>query len=383
VSDTPAFTPRAWGLAFASVFAALLAIILWQAIFVPRLAQDWFGGATEIPAAQIAIIQGKTSENLNGFQLIAPVNRSVVLEATVPLARAEAQPHLHWFVQRKDEKAEASLKWMAGATAASQPLSFKKDGRAEEWVANADPRWLGNVPVLRLEIQTDAPITLGPLTLRADSVAQRLKLMWEGWFGARPWKMADINFIEATDATENYYFNLTMIGALLLVVGAYAIHQHWYQQPVRFEVLTMVFLVGWALSTVRWEAELVQKVALSWQRYAGKTLEEKHLAADDHEYYWVVNAIMPHVANTPKFTAPVPIHFAKTERYDTGKLNYYAAPNPVLYVEKAPAQGTVFGVINVANGYDPAAKQLILGNGTVLRAERLAERGGAAVYRAL
>jgi hypothetical protein len=383
VSETPAFTLRAWGLAFASVFAALLAIILWQAIFVPRLAQDWFGGATEIPAAQIAIIQGKTSENLNGFQRIAPVNRSVVLEATVPLARAEAQPNIRWFVQRKDEKAEATLKWMAGTTVASQALTFKKDGSAEEWVAYGDPRWLGNVPVLRLEIQTDAPITLGPLTLRADSVAQRLKLMWEGWFGARPWKMADINFIEATDATENYYFNLTMIGALLLVVGAYAIYQHWHQLPVRFEVLTMVFLVGWALSTVRWEAELVQKVAHSWQRYAGKTLEEKHLSADDHEYYWVVNTIMPHVANTPKFTAPVPIHFAKTERYDTGKLNYYAAPNPVLYVEKAPAQGTVFGVINVANGYDPAAKQLILGNGTVLRAERLAERGGAAVYRAL
>ncbi len=383
MSETPAFTPRAWGLAFASVFFALLAIILWQAIFVPRLAQDWFGGATEIPAAQIAIITGKSSENINGFQRITPVNRSIVLEAKLPLGRAEVQPNIRWFVQRKDDTAQAAFQWLAGASVASQPVTFKKDNSAEEWAAMGDPRWLGSVPVLRLEIQTDAPITMGPLTLRADSVMQRLQRMGEGWFGAHPWKMADINFIEATDAGENYYFNLTMIGALLLVAAAYAIYQRWHQWPVRFEVLTMLFLVGWALSTVRWEVELVQKVANSWQRYAGKTLDEKHLAADDHEYYWVVNTVLPHVAPTPKFTSPVPIHFANAERYDTGKLNYYAAPNPLLYVDKAPAAGTVFGVINVANGYDPAAKQLTLGNGAVVRAERLAERGGAAVYRAL
>ena len=368
---------------FAAVTLALVVAALWQALFVPRLAQDWFGGATLIPDAQVKVVRGTVTPLPGGYQHISPINRSIVIEAKLPDAAAQTQPLVRWLIQRKDEKASATLNWLAGTTQASQSLIFRKDNIAEEWSAIGDPRWLGTIATVQLNVASDAPIVVGVLTLRADSVVQRLRLMWEGWFGLRPWKMADINFIEAGDASENYYFNLTVIAAMLLCAMSYSIFQRWHQLPVRFGVIAAIFLAGWAWSTLRWQVELVQKVAHSWQRYAGKTLHEKHLAADDHEYYWVIDALASQLPPSPKFTNPVFVHYANTERYDKGKLTYYAAPYPLAYLDKAPPAGAMFGVINVANDYDPASKQITLSNGVKFRAERVAERGSAAVFRAI
>ncbi len=368
---------------FAAFTLALVVATLWQALFVPQLAQNWFGGATSIAEAQLSVVRGDVTPLPGGYRHIAPVNRSIVIEAKLPETAAQSQPLVRWFVQRKDEKATANLQWIAGTAQATHALTFRKDNGAEEWSAIGDPRWQGTIASVQLNVTTDAPIVVGELSLRADSVAQRLRLMWDGWFGLRPWKMADVNFIEAGDTTENYYFNLTVIAAIFLATFTYSIYQRWHQQPVHFTVVAAIFLAGWVWSTVRWEVEFVQKVAHTWQRYGGKTLAEKHLAADDHEYYWLVDALASHVPPSPKFTNPMYVHYANTERYDKGKLTYYAAPHPLQYLDKAPPAGAMFGVINVANGYDLATKNITLSNGVKFRAERVAERGSAAVFRAI
>jgi hypothetical protein len=374
---------RDLGYAFALVTTALFVAILWQALFVPRLAQSWFGGGTVIPAAQFSLIQGKVLSNTAGLLQLAPEKGSVVIEAPSGLTEAQAKTFVHWYLQRKSEKTTASISWESPTGVVTQAVLFKANNVSQEWVATGDPRWMGAVPTLRLQINADLPVTLGALAMRTDSVAHRLYLMWDGWFGFRPWKMSDINFIEAVDATENYYFNLTAIIAVILAWATYAIVQTWRKQPLRLNFLLMIFLMGWVWTTIRWEAEFTQKVADTWKRFGGKTLHEKHLAADDHEYYWVVENIAPFLPKEPKFQTPVVVHFASEEKYDTGKLTYYATPRPLVLLDKAPSTGTRFGVVNVANAYNPATQQLTFSNGTTFRAEKIAERGGAAVYRAL
>jgi hypothetical protein len=371
--------------AIGAMTLALITVVLWQAIFIPRMAQDWFGDSLKIPVARFSVLSGNASLLADGLLEVQPDNNLIAIDIPLALLRAELQPYLRVHLQRRDEATKvASLQWAIDSGVATQSLEFNKQTNlAQEWGAKSDTRWMGSVPSVRLHIATSLPVIVGPFFTRADSVTNRLSLMWEGWFGFHPWKMSDVNFIEVVDATENYYFNLSVVIALMLVWASYSIFQRWRKTPIRLTFLLMTFLASWVWSTARWEIELLQKTVNTWQRFAGKTNHEQHLAADDNEYYWTVHTLQLYANGKPALREPLRIFFDKSNRYDLGKLTYYATPSRLQQLESPPTKGTVFAVINIANGYSSISQRLSLLNGTTFRAEKIAERGGAAVYRAL
>ncbi len=369
--------------AFVAVLAATLLAVLWQAIFLPTLAQNWFGGSTQIPAAQIVVVQGRAGDVAGKLKRVTPQNAVAIIELPVTLIALESQPMVHWFVQRANDKTEVSLQWTSGTSSFEQPLLFKSNRRSQEVSFQRDPRWLGTVASVRLVARGDAPIDVGHLTIRADSVRARLQLMWEGWFGFRPWAMSDLNFIEATDATETYYFNPTVIAAITLVFLIYLTLRWASGKRVDPRAVLLIFIAGWIVGDIRWQVDLFQKTADSVRRFGGKSLHEKHLAADDHEYYWAIHTLAPTVSKDNNFSQPFVLHFNKDERYDRGKLTYYAAPNPLQLLTTAPVKGQMFAIVNMPFSFDPTTQTLIFGEKISVRAELIAQRGVAQVFRAL
>jgi hypothetical protein len=378
----PVRSPRLMLAAICAIIMAVIVVALMQAIVLPTKAQNWFGGSSKIPAAQFKTIQGSLELGPKRTLELSPRDGFAVIELPLSNPAIESEPIINWLIKRSDDKTQVQLQWVSGTRTYDQQLRFRSSNYAEEIHLGGDPRWMGASPVLRLIVK-GGPLTLGDfVTFRADSVRTRLQLMWDGWFGFKPWAISDLNFIEATDSTENYYFNVTIMLAVLLLWLSYAASQWVRGRPVALNALLLIGIMGWFIADFRWQIELFHKASDTWGRFAGKTLAEKHLAADDHEYYWLVENLKPFVANDKASSAPYLIHFNADERYDLGKLTYYTAPHPLLNLDWVPPAGTTFGVVGTASRYDAEKRMLTLSNGVVIAAERVAQRGSAAVYRA-
>ncbi len=370
--------------ALAVVTMAFLAATLWQALYWPTAAQKWLGTAHKIPSAQLVAALGTITPLRAGQIRVEPTAQGVAELQFPPLAvPLETLPLIFWSVQRGNDATTAAVRWQVGGQTYEQPLLFKANRLAQEISFLRDPRWAGVPADLRLVVRGGV-VTAGALTLRPDSVLARLELMWHGWFGFHPWKMSDVNFIEAVDASEHYYFNLTLHIALFAALLLHGLTRWWNKQRVDFATVVMILAAAWTLGAVRWQIDLAQKTWDTVQRFGGKSLHEKHLAADDHEYYWTIETLRPRVMKAPKdFVSPFYVFHNAGERYDHGKLRYYATPSPLVQIDKPVPPGAHFGVVHMPHSYDAATQTITFSPTLRFRAERLEQRGAAAVFRAL
>jgi hypothetical protein len=380
-----AITSKLFARVLAAVSLLFLAAVLWQALYLPHPAQHWVGKHITVPTAQLGLVQGLLQPQPNGeIHLFADGNRPVVVRLPNLQIPLEDLPHFYWNHARGNAKTKGFVRWRVAGVDFERAFVYRSDDLATELDLRSDSRWTGVAERIELVIETDAAIRMGVVKIRSDSVWSRLHLMWDGWFGFRPWRMSDLNFIEAVDATETYYFNLTLHIAVLAAMLIYALERWWHKRTVKLSVIVCVLLAGWVLATVRWNVELVGKTWDSWQRFGGKSLHEKHLAADDHEYYWIVDAmrpLLPPVASKEWHTFK--IYHDPSNRYQRGKLVYYTTPHMLAQVEPSTLKpGDLFGVIHTPYHYDEGKQLITLGASAPFAAQRVAQRGAAALFRA-
>jgi hypothetical protein len=371
------------GRAFVLTTITLVSVVLWQAIFIPTLAKSWFSERTVVPIQKQVLVVGKVLNDSNGILKIAPQKGQVVIRVTLPLLRAQDNSLIDWYAHTSNANDTAAVQWKSRASVEKQPLKISGDLEAQSWNANGDTRWLGEIEDLQLVVSSDSPVFVGALVIARDSVQHRLFQMWDGWFGFRPWKLSDINFIEATDRGGQYNFELICVIATITTCLVYVIGAIWAKKRVIPQFLALILFSGWFWAAFRWEVDFAQKSIDTWKRFGGKTLHEKHLAADDHEFYWMVETIKSLLTKPNARETRIFVHYSKGRDYDVGKLVYYSAPSSLNFFDVPLPVGSIFGVINASHEFQPEARQLTLSNGTTFRAEKIAERGGAAVYRAL
>jgi hypothetical protein len=375
--------PRFWRITLA-VVAAFCIAALWLAVFYPSPARNWLGESVFVPTPQLRVVQGTAVAQPRGLVQLNPSGGRAVVEINVAPLTLESYPSFQWSMRRNAPTTQAQLEWSVNDTIYTQPFEF--DGNEVDDVLRfqSDSRWVGRPTAVRLVVVGDQPVLLGTPVFLADSVQARLALMVDGWFGFQPWKLSDLNFIDAVDKSGNYYFNVVLHIAVLGVFTLFALQRWWQGRAMALSHVAMILLAGCALGALRWSVDLAQKSWDSYQRFGGKTLHEKHLAADDHEYYWVVESLRPHVKSSgdKPFSVPFVIYFNATERYDAGKLRYYTAPHPLKLLDAQPAPGTVFGVVNAPHQFDASKGALVIANNIVIPVTKLGERAGAAIYRA-
>jgi hypothetical protein len=368
---------RALG-AMAFVF---LAAAFWQAIYLPQPASTWLGPTTTIPDTKLIVERGTLSATRNGQLQLTPKDGQAVVRIDASFPALEETPIVWWSMRRTDSNTQANLAWRTGNTIHLRALPFSGNDVVQETSFVRDPRWLGAADGLRLVVEGAQPLVLALPTFRADSVSARLRLMWHGWFGVHPWKMSDVNFLEVADQTKTYYFNATLNLSVVVTLAVYGLIAFWRHERLATNSILCVLLAGWIIGAARWHWDLAQKTWDSYQRFGGKTLHEKHLAADDHEYYWVIENLRPYIKADKTFSQPFFVHHRFTEPYDAGKLRYYAAPHPVQPFQSRLAPGTVFGVIQMPYRFDEVKGVLTIGGDVEIPVEKLAQRDGAAIYR--
>lgn len=253
---------------------------------------NWKGGALSLVKGQGSIVQDRLT--IDGL-----AEPGVALASLSSLAfRAEDYPVVRWTISGARPGAKVEFIW---STVESPNRVF---ARQLEWVGNEatplfmgeDVNWRGQIMGLALMVR--APLD-APLIIESVQLDPPQGIVGREWFGAEAWRGVSINFVSGSEVRQwlaPLPFVAAVLGLALLGYGLLA----WRKilAPDVRAVWLLVFLAWFALDA-RWQIDLWHKLGLTQHRYAGKSWEEKHLAAEDGRLFDLIQQMKTKLPSTP------------------------------------------------------------------------------------
>ncbi len=212
-----------------------------------------------------------------------------------------------------------------------------KDSTALWLYLAGHPDWQGTVEELGVYVFASSAgqvasidhMTLEPLTWRGVLASQ-----WFNWTSYRGWSAQSINLLYGTadrDAPSPVLVGAAWSAlaiALLLIAALCGVA--W--QP---GALAAVLLLPWISLDMLWQQELMSQLGQTRQQFAGKTAEQKHLAAVDAYIYRYVMRLKKEVL--PDEPARIAIlHSSNNHNFDRLKAQYYLLPHNVYNFGRFP-----------------------------------------------
>lgn len=329
----------------------------------------WNGGALTLKKGKGYIVRGRMV--VEGL-----AEPGVALASLSPPAfRAEDYPVVKWSISSSNDDPQTKVEFL-WRTAENPNRVFS---RQLEWKGNAiaplrmegDTNWRGQVMGLALMVRApmETPLIIDAVAFEPFSP---LGIVWREWFGTEPWLGTSINFVGGNDGRQ-WFAPLPFVAvALVLALLGYGalVWRKILASDVRV-VWLLVFLAWFALD-MRWQIDLWQKLGLTQQRYAGKTWEEKHLAADDGRLFDLMQQVRAKLPSTRSR-----VFLFADDDYIRGRGAYHLYPFNVMNGRDLLSAGYFkSGDLIVIMGkdeveFDPARQLLKWGAGQQLGAELL------------
>ncbi len=285
------------------VAALLFAFILFILFFVSLQygwPGKWWGSVSTLKwqGDALTLKKGRGNNIQGGLVIDGLAEPGVALAALSPPAfQAENYPAVHWYVSSAKPGAKVEFLWR---TAETPNRIF---ARELEWTGNAvaplhmagDVNWRGQV--MELILMVHAPMN-APLVIEAVKAEPPLGIVGREWFGTEPWLGTSINFVGGNEPRQ-WLAPLPLIAVAL----ALAILGYWlliWRKALVFdpEMIWVLVFTAWFALDMRWQLDLWHKLGLTQQRYAGKSWEEKHLAAEDGPLFGLMQQIKKMLPST-------------------------------------------------------------------------------------
>ncbi len=286
------------------------------------------------PAAMSVTTGTPTQVGVHALHVAPAADSGAVIVSLKFDLRALDYPGIAWAVSGLPEGTEARLLWR---NEVKPNRTFSLDvpvaaGRTLPIVARDNPDWFGRITGIALALKLppeSAPVRIAGVTALPLSAAGVLGARWREWTAFEPWTGASINSIVGGAEVQELPPVLLLGLALALVAAATFALTRW--RPMIFGAglplaLGALFLVAWWLLDLRWEWNLLRQTVVTADRYAGKTIEEKHLAAEDAPLYAFIQQAR---AALPK--EPTRVFVAADEPYFRGRAAYHLYPQNVFW----------------------------------------------------
>ncbi|MDQ2962230.1 MAG: hypothetical protein M3R31_03580 [Pseudomonadota bacterium] len=291
-ATAPASHPQAWAVAGAFLGLAL-GVVLFCAVLMHSS-----GGWTDAPApivaagADLILVQGSAHKDGKWFVLEAPgANETSILMAKLSSFQASEFPRIEWtldsaqpadliFVWRTREHPKRNftkrLQWLVNGVA---PLELK-----------ADDGWTGTITGIGLVVRSNlpAPLRVGSVRIASPSATETVSEIFRQWSEAMVLRGYSVTFPFDAERAHDLAPLTAVAFAEGLAMCAYLLLARWRGWRRDRRILWGIFLGGWLLLDLRWQANLWREVNERGHRFAGKTTEEKHLAADDAALFVLV-----------------------------------------------------------------------------------------------
>ena len=299
---------------------------------------------------------------------------------------------IEWVVKGLPDTADARLLWRSDVATRRTNLAsgMIAAGELRTFVVARDPAWIGRITGIALAIRAplSTPIRIERVIARPMSAMDIARDRLREWTTFEAFNGASINTLtggaDAQDLPLPAFAAATAALAILLLLALHRFAPRVY--PVRAAcTIAGMFVATWFIVDARWALNLARQAHLTYTQYAGKTLEQKHLAAEDGELYAFVQKSL---ALMPK--PPVRVFVAAGEHYFRGRAAYHLYPQNVQFeafrdTVAAPAWMKAGDWLLVYHRrgiqFDAARKLLRWDDGPPVSAElKLLEPNGAALF---
>ena len=302
ISPSPKPSPRGTWLTAALLLVLGLLILLFASLqyywpgkwWISHEALGWKGEALMVVKGQGHVSQGKlTIDGLAGPGV-------AIVSLSPPAFRAEDYPVVQWSISNAKPDSKIEFLWR---TVDNPNRVF---ARPLEWTGNSaasllmegDANWHGQIKELMLMVHAplNAPLVID--TVKLDPFAP-LRIVGREWFGAEVWLGTSIHFMGGNEPRQWLAPLPFVVSALGLALSGYWLLARRKTLAHDIGVVWLLVFLAWFALDMRWQLDLGQKLGLTQQRYAGKSWQEKHLAAEDGQLFDFMQQVRAKLPSTP------------------------------------------------------------------------------------
>ncbi len=282
---------RPYGLWLLAVAGGALASVLVLLLFY-RLGGLQVVASPVMLDGELQLVAGQGQPTPAGLEIrqSGPEGVAVVQAPVRRMVRAALYSHLSWRVHGFELGHQLRLVWVTLAEPQkNRVLTLPPAGPdgIGELDLRAEPNWQGRIAALGLIVPGpfSQPLLLDRLELRPASLTfgELLRWAWEEWTTFEGWSQRSINY--TAGAPLDALFPPVLVVALWVGFGGmlYAL----FDPPRRWKLTpyAALFLLGWLVLDLRWQWDLRQRLAQTVKSFAGKSEEDRRLAALDGDLY--------------------------------------------------------------------------------------------------
>ena len=337
-SAPPATTPAAASKRVRSASLGALALGVLSCVLgylVLAVPGAWFGAAPQLQwtGRELSLTRGAGGFTAGAMALIAPdATRTVVVSLHTTL-RAQDYPVVAWNVTAIPDGVEAALLWyndLQPSRLFSRPLTVEA-GRIAPALLRADPHWIGRIDGLALVLRGSfaEPITVHGVAARPMSAAQVLGDRLGEWLAFEPWNGASINTLTGGADAQDLPLPILLAAVVGVAALAFAALARWKPEvlgPAQGSVIAAFFVAAWFILDARWQWNLVRQVEGTYRQYAGKSWQDRHLAAEDGPLFAFIEKVR---AKLP--APPVRVFMVADAHYFRDRGAYHLYPYNVYF----------------------------------------------------
>ena len=294
-----------WWMVGGGLFVLALAAVL--AYVVARSSN---GHLNDAPApliaegADLTVVEGNGRKDGRSFVLEAPGSDGLaLLTAKIAPFSARNFSRIEWTISSPQEPPPIAIVWR---TREHPQRNYTKQLR---WVTTgvaaldlaSEEGWSGTITGVGLVIGKPllAPLTVASVRIVSPSAAVTLGEMLQDWSAPTPLRGYSVTFPFDAERSHRLAALPAIAIAEAVAFALYLLLAHWRGWRRDQRVIWGIFLAGWLVLDLRWQANLWREALDRGVRYAGKNTTEMHLAAEDSRLFSLLEAMKGALPSTP------------------------------------------------------------------------------------
>ena len=257
-------------------------------------------------ARELAVARGSGQLAPEGLVISAPdATRTVVISLNTSF-RARDYPVIEWDAAGVPDNVEATMLWYSDIDASRvfRHSLIVEGGRFAPVTLAQDRGWIGRIGGLALVLQGGfaEPIVVPGAAAKPMSATQVLGDRVREWLAFEPWNGASINGLIGGADVQDLPLP-ALLGAVAGIAAlAYAGIARWKPLvfgPVLGAGVAAMFVIAWIAVDARWQWNLLRQASVTYAQYAGKSGQERHLAAEDGPLFAFIEKVRAKLPDPP------------------------------------------------------------------------------------
>lgn len=296
---------------------------------------NWISGAPALnwngAALKLTKGQGEVRDGVLAIDALDEQGFAVAALST-PAFRARDYSAVSWTIGELPPDAQLAFLWRTVEypdRISARPLKVSRSGVATLEM-DGEENWQGQIMGLALTVkgQLDAPLLVKGVSLKPVSAKGAVAKILGRWFVPEGWLGTSINFVDGDAADQDVSYVTAVAALLVLSLVLYACLARFKRVRAHAAVVWCLVFLGWFALDARWQWNLLRQLDLTSQQFAGKSWENKHLAADDGKLFAFMQQVKAKLPAKPERV----LYFAD-DAYLRGKGSYFLYPQNVLASE--------------------------------------------------